>query len=637
MSSSKSPRRRARVIAAGAALMGLSAALPATVAAAGFGALSGPGGCVVGRGEGGSSSCTVGNGLVGANSVAVSPDGANAYVVGGRSGNDVALSFGDLAILRRDPTTGAITPAGCLSSDGTDGRDGASGACTPSPSLLGADGVAVSPDGRTVYVSSRSSASVVAFSRDPADGALTRLGCMQATPRPGAPCRAANLFSSSRGVLVSADNSALYVAAPTEGAVSTFTGPIAPTSGAGQAAQRLPVASIFQTPPAPAFLSDPCIAVNGMDGVCSVGTAMQGIATLALSPDGRQLYGAAPGSNAIDVLASGAEGALTQTGCLKVEAPPGLCATSRLMHTPSVLTVSPDGRNVYVGDSANGDGRIEVMARDASTGQLSDSSCVDFLPKPEKQESSEENSEESAEEKQDRERERAKEREEKEKEPPDVCERVPGLNTLSALAVSGDGSSVYAFGQGSAVIFSRDPTSGKLKEASCAAQEDDRCASLPSLAGVEALAVGPDGRQVYVVGHGELAVFGIGAAVTSARATATRAGSAMVRVTCPSGLRLPCRGHVELAQLLRVRENSRTHSRTHSRRRTRLRRIAMGASARFSIRPGRQAVVRVRLSGNGLRALRSRRHLRLAAVVRSDASGGGSGYGRHLLLALARF
>jgi hypothetical protein len=217
-----------------------------------------------------------------------------------------------------------------------------------------------------------------------------------------------------------------------------------------------------------------------------------------------------------------------------------------------------------------------------------------------------------------------------------VCERVPGLNTLSALAVSGDGSSVYAFGQGSAVIFSRDLTSGKLKEASCAAQEDDRCASLPSLAGVEALAVGPDGRQVYVVGHGELAVFGIGAAVTSARATATRAGSAMVRVACPSGLRLPCRGHVELARLLRVRDRSRTHSRTHSRHRARLRRIALGASARFSIRPGGQAVVRLRISGDGLRALQSRRRLRLAAVVRSDASGGGSGYGRRLLLALAR-
>jgi DNA-binding beta-propeller fold protein YncE len=614
---------------AGVAAASLAVALPATVAASGFGALSGPGGCLVARGEGGSATCTVGNGLVGANSVAVSPDAANVYVVGGRAGNNVASSFGNLAILKRDPATGAITPIGCLSSDGTDGRDGASGACTPTPSLLGADGVAISPDGLTVYVSSKSSASVVAFSRDPSSGALTRLGCVQATPRPGAPCRAANLFSSSRGVVVSADNTALYVAAPVEGAVSTLTGPTAPATGSGAAGQRLPVASIFATPPAPAFLSNQCIAVNGMDGVCAVGTAMQGITTLALSPDGRQLYGAVPASNAVSVFAPSAEAPLTETGCLKVEAPPGLCGTSRLMRAPSFVTVSPDGRNVYVGDAVDGAGRIEVLARDASTGQLSDASCVDFLQKPRQEEASE-NSEESAEEKRDREREQAKEKEEREKEPPDVCERVPGLNTLHALAVSSDGSSVYAFGQDSAAVFSRDLATGKLTETSCAAHEDDRCASLPSLAGVEALAVGAGGRQVYVVGAGEVAVFGIGAAVTSARAAATRAGSAIVRVACPSGLRLPCRGHVELTRLL-------AHARGHSRHRTRMKRIALGASARFSIRPGGQAVVRVRLSGTGLRLLRGHGHMGLAAVVRSDASGGGSGYGRHLILTLARF
>jgi hypothetical protein len=195
--------------------------------------------------------------------------------------------------------------------------------------------------------------------------------------------------------------------------------------------------------------------------------------------------------------------------------------------------------------------------------------------------------------------------------------------------VSGDGSSVYAFGQNSAVVFSRDPATGKLTESSCAAHEDDRCASLPSLAGVEALAAAPGGRQVYVVGSGEVAALGLGAAVTTARAAATRTGSAMVRVACPTGLRVFCRGHVELTRLLVHR------SRRHSRRRAGVRRIALGASARFSIRPGGRTVVRVRLSGSALRLLRAHRHVRLAAVVRSDASGGGSGYGRHLILTLA--
>ncbi len=76
------------------------------------------------------------------------------YVVGGVAGNSVALSYGAIAILKRDPTTGALAETGCISTDGTDGRDGASGACASEPSLLGASGVSVSPDGSTVYVTS---------------------------------------------------------------------------------------------------------------------------------------------------------------------------------------------------------------------------------------------------------------------------------------------------------------------------------------------------------------------------------------------------------------------------------------------------------------------------------------------------
>ncbi len=82
------------------------------------------------------------------------------------------------------------------------------------------------------------------------------------------------------------------------------------------------LASIFTTPPASTYLSNPCLAVNGLDGVCAVGTATQGLDDLALSPDGKQLYAAAPGSKAIDVFATGAGGALTET-----ELPEGSSAT----------------------------------------------------------------------------------------------------------------------------------------------------------------------------------------------------------------------------------------------------------------------------------------------------------------------
>ena len=633
---SRNCSRQLRMIALAALAVGLGG-MPGTAdAAGGFGPLSGPGGCLVApeatSSDNGTSGCAVGAALVGAHAVAVSPDGANVYVAGGVAGTSVATSFGAVVIFKRDPATGAIAETGCLSSDGTDGRDGASGACTPTPSLLGADGVAVSPDGSTVFVSSSSSASVVAFARDPATGALTRIGCFQGTPRPGGPCGAANLFSSASALAASADGSALYVAAPLEGAISTLT-PVSTTlassPGGSASVPSTPVsspsapaatlASIFTTPPPSTYLLNPCIAVNGLDGVCAVGTATQGLDALTLSPDAKQLYAAAPGSKAIDVFTIGAGGTLSQTSCLKVQAPPGLCSSGKLMSAPGELAVSPDGLNVYSSDSMGSGGSVDVFDRNPATGALSSNSCMDFLPKPVAREPGEEGEE----------GEEGGGEEEKSSTPADPCASVPGLNDVSVVAVSGDGSSVYAIGSGSAAIFSRDTATGKLTETSCAAEEDSRCTSLPSLQGLSGAAVSPDGREVYVVAAKSSAVmvFGIGAAVTSAQATTTRAGIARVRVVCPSGLRRACSGRVDLTRAL-----ARAAGR-HSRR-ARVRRVELGQSGVFSIGPGHQASVRVRLTRAARRELIGRRHLRLMAVVRAAPAAGGSGYGRHVVFSL---
>ena len=626
MTSNKILSRHVATIAATAVVAGLSVAPAAADAAGGFGPLSGPGGCLVApeaaSSESGTSGCAVGKALTGARAVAVSPDGANVYVAAGTAGDSVATSFGAVVILKRDPATGAIAETGCLNSDGTDGRDGASGACTPTPSLLGADGVAVSPDGSTVFVSSSSSASVVAFSRDPTTGSLTRLGCLQGTPRPGGPCAAANLFSSSSALAASTDGSALYVSAPLEGAISTLTAtattpasdPSSSTSGASGPTASAKLASIFTTPPASTYLSNPCIAVNGLDGVCTVGTATQGLDDLALSPDGKQLYAAAPGSKAIDVFATGAGGALTETSCLKVQAPPGLCGAGKLMSAPDQLAVSPDGQNVYASDSLGSGGSVDVFDRNPTTGALSSNSCVDFLPKPEPREPGEEDEGQE---------------EEKSSTPPDPCASAPGLNDVSVVAVSGDGSSVYAIGSGSAAIFSRDANTGKLSETSCAADEDSRCTRLPSLQGVSAAAVSPDGREVYVVAakSDAVMVFGIGASVTTTHAAASRAGTATVRVVCPAGLRHVCSGRIDLTRAVASAAKHRDH-------RARVRRIEVGRSSPFSIRPGHQAGVPLRLTRPARRLLLHHRRLRLMAVVRAAPSAGGSGYGRHVLFRL---
>ncbi|HEY1450539.1 MAG TPA: beta-propeller fold lactonase family protein [Solirubrobacteraceae bacterium] len=634
-------------IAVAASILAVSlSALPASaIAADGFGPLSGEHGCLVAPGAkgAGTGTCGTGKGLRGARAVAVSPDGANVYIAGGVAGDSVAQSYGAVAILKRDPTTGAIEEVGCLSSDGTDGRDGASGACTAEPSLLGASGVAVSPDGSTVYVSSSSSASVVAFSRDPATGALTRLGCFQGMPRPGAPCGAANLMSSASSPVVSADGSSLYVAAPLAGAVSTLDASdnlhtaagVVPAAGTPSAS----ASTIATTPPANAptpslsaifttslggdELLNSCIAVNGLDGPCAVGTATRGLYHLALSPDGKQLYGAAPGSHAIDVFAPAAGGGLAETSCVKLEAPHGLCTSGEQLNEPIALASSPDGKNVYAADkmSSSGGGQLDVLTRNATTGALSASGCIQFAPKPEPEEESE-GEEESPEDESGKRADAAASG--------SGCPSAAGLDSTNVVAVSGDGSSVYAIGSGAAAIFSRNATTGALSETSCAVAEDPRCTSLPAIEGVTDAAISPDGRQVYVVASTSDAVmvFGIGAAVTSAHAAATRAGAVIVSVACPSGLRQACSGRVQFTRAItRVARRGRRGPRS-----VHVRRVAEGASGEFSIAPGRRASVRVRLTSQ-MRHLLSRRHrLRLMATVRANPSAGGSGYGRRVTL-----
>jgi DNA-binding beta-propeller fold protein YncE len=505
--------------------------------------------------------------------------------------------------MKRDPGTGAITDVGCISSDGTDGRDGASGACEVSSGLLGADGIAVSPDGTLVFVSASMSGSVVAFSRNAETGALTRLGCFQSRPPVGSTCLASNTFLGAGSLAVSADGKALYVASPRTGSISSLT------ASAGESS----LAGLFGQVGPKEYFANPCIAVNGLDGGCQVGVAISGLADLTLSPDGQQLYGVAPGSGAIDVFSHDAAGVLTETGCLMASAPPGLCHTSKLLGSPTALALSPDGTNAYVTDDS--EGRVIALTRNATTGALSDSSCLDNLPEESSQnEGEEEEGEKGASE---------------EPSAPDPCTSVPGLSAINSVSVSGDGSAVYAIGSGSAVVLSRDPSTGALKEVSCAADEDNRCTSFPDVDFTGGTAISPDGHDVYVTAPGDDAVFvlGIGATVQTGSASATRAGVADVSVYCPRALARSCSGHLALTRAVAARAAT-------ARRHRRVVRVTGGTSAHYAIAPGHRAEIAVRLTPALRRLLVSHRRLHLMTVVHADPLTGGSGDGRVLRLTL---
>lgn len=91
-------------------------------------------------------------GLDAVNSVAVSPDGASVY----------ATSLPELVNLKRNTTTGALIPDGCIEAN-------AVGACAQiSDGLNGARSVAMSADGASLYAAAEFDDAIVQFVRDPA-------------------------------------------------------------------------------------------------------------------------------------------------------------------------------------------------------------------------------------------------------------------------------------------------------------------------------------------------------------------------------------------------------------------------------------------------------------------------------------
>ena len=110
---------------------------------------------------------------------------------------------------------------------------------------------------------------------------------------------------------------------------------------------------------------------------------LDGASDLAISPDGKNVYVAAPDSNAVAVLDRDPEdGHLTQSsgddGCVAPGSVGG-CEEGRAIDDPTSVVVSPDGDNVYVGSEGLGGG-IAVFDRDPETGDLSqdpgDAGCV---------------------------------------------------------------------------------------------------------------------------------------------------------------------------------------------------------------------------------------------------------------------
>lgn len=373
-------------------------------------------------------------------SIAVSPDGQNAYVANTDSDAVTILDRGGDGTLVQKPGQ-----AGCKSDTGA-------GRCGDATALDLATSVAVSPDGDSVYVASETSDAVAVFDRTRDGRLIQKPGLLACISDDGdGPCADGTALDAPESVTVSSDGESVYVASSLSDSVAVFD-----RAGDGSLDQKSGTAG--------------CISNTGA-GPCADGTALDFANAVTVSPDGESAYVASVSSGAVTVFDRAEDGTLTQkpgTAACISETGAGRCREGAGFARPRSVTVSPDGLSVYA--AASSSASVAVFDR-TPNGRLiqkrTASGCI---------------SDDGAE----------------------PCADATGLGSPESVAVSPDGQSVYvASGSGDAVAaFDRAPN-GSLaqKPGTAGCISDDGagpCVDGASLRSNLALAISPDGLNVYV-------------------------------------------------------------------------------------------------------------------------------------------
>jgi len=334
--------------------------------------------------------------------------------------------------------------------------------------LNGAAEVAISPDGRHVYVAGKNDSMVALFDRDSA-GALTFVEVYS-----NSTIGVAGL-DGARAVLVSGDGAFVYVASSNDDAVVVFsrdalTGRLAflelhvdgrhgvnGLEGAAALAlspdgQYLYVVGL-QDNALTVFARDPATGLLTFRQMRRHGEGVQGLVeprSVTVSPDGAYVYAAGSVSNTVAVFGRSPSGAL-----VFVEAKEDGVGADGILYTNDVL-VSPDGAHLYA--TGGEDDALALFRRDPVSGTLS---FVEAYF--------------------------------------DGEGNVDGINGAEQIAISPDGLYVYVTGDvdDAVAVFSRDAATGALTFIERIRDDRPPVDGLDNALGV---AVSPDHTSVYVAG-----------------------------------------------------------------------------------------------------------------------------------------
>jgi DNA-binding beta-propeller fold protein YncE len=293
----------------------------------------GKGGCIASLGGG---KCATAVGLTAPNSIAISRDGRNLYATA-RDSNTVTT-------FARNRKSGALhqLPGGCISGLALPG-------CTVGQALVAPDVIVASSDGKNVYAGAFFGNAIASFARDPSTGALSQLsGTAACIAESNAACEPGIALGSPEGLAIGDNGGNLYVASALSNAITTLA----------------------RDPSTGALSQSACIVQGALQG-CASGVQLGGANAVALSPGNRDAYVTNLLSNSVTSFTRSSAGALAQkpytTGCLVFLRAVG-CSFARAMSQPEGIAVAPDGRNVYV--AAFGTGAIDVLNRNRATGRV---------------------------------------------------------------------------------------------------------------------------------------------------------------------------------------------------------------------------------------------------------------------------